>query len=104
MGRGYKEAERRRKRGQGYYNYRPVSRSGNPLSLMLLRINRKRAAANDGYPFSGYPFSASGLRKSYGNRMVVEDINIEVNQGEVVGLLGANGAVFNVFLYDSRAG
>ena len=36
--------------------------------------------------------SASGLRKSYGNRMVVEDINIEVNQGEVVGLLGANGA------------
>lgn len=32
------------------------------------------------------------LKKSYGNELVVNDINISVNKGEVFGLLGANGA------------
>lgn len=36
--------------------------------------------------------SATGLRKSYGGRMVVQDVSISVNSGEVVGLLGPNGA------------
>ena len=35
---------------------------------------------------------ASGLRKSYGSRLVVEDVSLEVQSGEVVGLLGPNGA------------
>jgi lipopolysaccharide export system ATP-binding protein len=36
--------------------------------------------------------SATGLRKSYGGRMVVQDVSLSVNSGEVVGLLGPNGA------------
>jgi lipopolysaccharide export system ATP-binding protein len=36
--------------------------------------------------------SAVHLRKSYGRRTVVDDVSLMVEQGEVVGLLGANGA------------
>jgi lipopolysaccharide export system ATP-binding protein len=36
--------------------------------------------------------SASGLRKSYKDRLVVSDVDIEVRQREIVGLLGPNGA------------
>jgi lipopolysaccharide export system ATP-binding protein len=35
---------------------------------------------------------ATGLRKSYGARMVVKDVHLAVGAGEVVGLLGPNGA------------
>jgi len=35
---------------------------------------------------------ASGLRKSFGSRMVVKDVHLAVSAGEVVGLLGPNGA------------
>ena len=33
-----------------------------------------------------------GLTKSYGGRKAIEDLNFEVNEGEVVGFLGPNGA------------
>lgn len=33
-----------------------------------------------------------GLTKAYGKRVVVNDVTIEVNSGEIVGLLGKNGA------------
>ncbi len=36
--------------------------------------------------------SALHLRKTYGRRRVVDDVSLFVEQGEVVGLLGANGA------------
>ena len=36
--------------------------------------------------------TATGLRKSYGGRMVVQDVSLSVKSGEVVGLLGPNGA------------
>ncbi len=36
--------------------------------------------------------SAQHLQKTYGRRRVVDDVSLYVNQGEVVGLLGANGA------------
>ena len=36
--------------------------------------------------------SASNLQKSYSRRRVVDDVSLSVVQGEVVGLLGANGA------------
>lgn len=35
---------------------------------------------------------ASNLQKTYGRRRVVDDVSLYVEQGEVVGLLGANGA------------
>jgi lipopolysaccharide export system ATP-binding protein len=36
--------------------------------------------------------SAEHLQKTYGRRRVVDDVSLSVNEGEVVGLLGANGA------------
>ena len=33
-----------------------------------------------------------GLYKQYGKRMVVRDVDLDVNKGEIVGLLGPNGA------------
>jgi lipopolysaccharide export system ATP-binding protein len=36
--------------------------------------------------------TASHLQKTYGKRRVVDDVSLYVEQGEVVGLLGANGA------------
>tara|TARA_B100001250_G_C19731254_1_gene758611 strand:+ start:181 stop:921 length:741 start_codon:yes stop_codon:yes gene_type:complete len=36
--------------------------------------------------------SAKGLYKQYGRRMVVNDVDVNVNRGEIVGLLGPNGA------------
>ena len=36
--------------------------------------------------------SAHHLQKTYGRRRVVDDVSLHVEQGEVVGLLGANGA------------
>ena len=41
---------------------------------------------------TGSRLQASGLRKSYGKRLVVKDVSLEVRSGEVVGLLGPNGA------------
>jgi lipopolysaccharide export system ATP-binding protein len=35
---------------------------------------------------------AESLTKSYGKRVVVQQVNIEIEQGEIVGLLGPNGA------------
>ncbi len=35
---------------------------------------------------------ATGLKKSYGTRVVVKDVHLAVRAGEVVGLLGPNGA------------
>ncbi|MCF6157397.1 MAG: LPS export ABC transporter ATP-binding protein [wastewater metagenome] len=35
---------------------------------------------------------AEGLTKSYGKRIVVNQISFEINDGEIVGLLGQNGA------------
>jgi lipopolysaccharide export system ATP-binding protein len=44
-------------------------------------------------PFpSGEALAASNLQKTYARRRVVDDVSLHVEQGEVVGLLGANGA------------
>jgi lipopolysaccharide export system ATP-binding protein len=39
-----------------------------------------------------HSLEASGLRKSYNGKPVVNDISLEIRSGEVVGLLGPNGA------------
>jgi lipopolysaccharide export system ATP-binding protein len=51
--------------------------------------SRPRASGNAP---SGTALAASHLQKTYGKRRVVDDVTLHVEQGEVVGLLGANGA------------
>ncbi|MBV9959490.1 MAG: ATP-binding cassette domain-containing protein, partial [Acidobacteria bacterium] len=41
---------------------------------------------------SAKALAAFHLQKTYGRRRVVDDVSLHVEQGEVVGLLGANGA------------
>ena len=57
---------------------------------------RRERSAVEKRPAEGAPsqtaLAASGLFKSYGKRRVVNDVSLYVEQGEVVGLLGANGA------------
>ena len=62
-------------------------RSTNPFSRNTSAAGTRRAA--EGTPGS---LRATGLRKTYGKRTVVEDVTLSVDSGEVVGLLGPNGA------------
>jgi branched-chain amino acid transport system ATP-binding protein len=39
-----------------------------------------------------------GLRKAYGNRVVVDGLDLDVPTGEIVGLIGANGAGKTTFI------
>jgi len=47
-------------------------------------------SVSDGQP--GSRLEARSLQKSYGSRTVVKDVSLAVQKGEVVGLLGPNGA------------
>ena len=51
-----------------------------------------KSADNASDRSAGSGLVASHLQKTYGRRCVVDDVSISVNEGEVVGLLGANGA------------
>lgn len=50
-----------------------------------------RPISSDKAP-SATALAASSLQKTYSRRRVVDDVSLHVEQGEVVGLLGANGA------------
>ena len=41
---------------------------------------------------SGAVIQVSGMRKTYGRTVAVEDVSFEVNNGEIFGLIGPNGA------------
>ena len=52
-----------------------------------------KTASNGTRPeHSNDSLAAHNVQKTYGGRRVVDDVSVAVNQGEVVGLLGANGA------------
>jgi lipopolysaccharide export system ATP-binding protein len=57
-------------------------------------FNRKNKTSSNGDKTEAPADSlyAHNLQKTYGRRRVVDDVSLFVNQGEVVGLLGANGA------------
>lgn len=50
------------------------------------------SANGDQHVGSGRMLSARNIQKTYAGRRVVDEVNFDVGQGEVVGLLGANGA------------
>ena len=48
---------------------------------------------NEPLPMSNPPvIQVSGIRKTYGSTVAVDDVSFEVNQGEIFGLIGPNGA------------
>lgn len=55
-------------------------------------FSENESEANGSKSVSTNSLSAYNLQKTYGRRTVVNDVSLTVNQGEVVGLLGANGA------------
>ena len=61
---------------------------------MLNFFNRKEQTSSNGSSNNAPADSlaAQNLQKTYGRRRVVDDVSLFVEQGEVVGLLGANGA------------
>ena len=46
----------------------------------------------DAPPGAAIPIAATGLRKAYGDRTVLDGVDLRVGPGQVVGLLGPNGA------------
>lgn len=86
----------------------PTKRSPGVLSrLRGLFGERARGEAGEARPDAavaaaiGGPgvLAVSGLRKSYGGRMVVTDASLSLRQGEAVGLLGPNGAGKTTIFY-----
>ncbi|HEV2553578.1 MAG TPA: LPS export ABC transporter ATP-binding protein [Bosea sp. (in: a-proteobacteria)] len=81
----------------------PIHRRGSGLMSRL--FGRSAAAespspATDAVAIGGQGILAvSGLRKSYGGRMVVSDASLYLRQGEAVGLLGPNGAGKTTIFY-----
>lgn len=56
------------------------------------QVTADHNSSTNGHGVSADSLSASHLQKTYGRRRVVDDVSLFVEQGEVVGLLGANGA------------
>ncbi len=68
-----------------------IVESGEEAPAASRREVETRSAASRKIP-SATALTASSLQKTYGKRRVVDDVTLHVEQGEVVGLLGANGA------------
>lgn len=54
--------------------------------------NKSQSTNGNHENFPADSLAAYNLQKTYGRRRVVDDVSLFVEQGEVVGLLGANGA------------
>lgn len=68
-----------------------VERSDEESSAMSRQATQAQPHPIEKSP-SATALVASHLQKTYGKRRVVDDVSLYVEQGEVVGLLGANGA------------
>jgi ribose/xylose/arabinose/galactoside ABC-type transport system permease subunit/ABC-type multidrug transport system ATPase subunit len=82
---------RRRLRTRAVAGELPPDSAG--LALISVAAARQGQDAQGGDPAAGHPtFACRGLTKSYGALMAVQDLTFEVRSGEVVGLVGDNGA------------
>jgi lipopolysaccharide export system ATP-binding protein len=57
-----------------------------------LEIVNDSQSSGNGFKSTENSLAASGVRKTYSGRRVVDDVSVSVSHGEIVGLLGANGA------------
>ena len=62
------------------------------VSKALSAMAAERAATADARDFEGPDLQATGLEKIYGDRRVVNGMDVSCRCGEIVGLLGPNGA------------
>jgi ATP-binding cassette subfamily F protein 3 len=67
-------------------------------------LERRRMGLElNGWRGSNKVLELSGVKKSYGDQVVVAGIDLLVRHGERVGLIGPNGAGKSVLLHDSRS-
>lgn len=62
------------------------------MSLVATKTTSSTSAPDTASQVAKAKLDATGLKKTYGARTVVQDVSIAVESGEVVGLLGPNGA------------
>lgn len=62
------------------------------VSKAMLAMAAEKVASAPAHDFSGADLQATGLVKVYGDRTVVNGMDVACSCGEVVGLLGPNGA------------
>ena len=62
------------------------------VSKAMSAMAAERAATADARDFEGPDLQATGLEKIYGDRRVVNGMDVSCRCGEIVGLLGPNGA------------
>jgi lipopolysaccharide export system ATP-binding protein len=66
---------------------------------ITLTDHRTRAVRSDGIATTTQRLEAQGLRRRFGDRWVVDGVDLAVDPGEIVGLLGPNGAGKTVTFY-----
>ncbi|MCC8971708.1 branched-chain amino acid ABC transporter ATP-binding protein/permease [Bradyrhizobium brasilense] len=59
-----------------------------PAPVAPLILSNRRAKPDHGLPV----LSATGLRRTFGGLMAVDDVSFDVRSGEILGVLGPNGA------------
>ncbi len=69
----------------------PVRRGG-PSPIRGSLVGMTETAPSEADPARDTVVSVRGLSKSYGGRLVLDGFDLDVRAGEVVGLIGANGA------------
>jgi ABC-2 type transport system ATP-binding protein len=60
--------------------------------MMTKAIRRSRGVPSSDTPVAAPVIIVSGLRKAYGSTVAVDDVSLDVREGEIFGLIGPNGA------------
>jgi lipopolysaccharide export system ATP-binding protein len=79
--------------------HNPPAQSARPAAAPVRRLHPDQAQRRRPAPGLGGELSASGLVKSFGQRMVVRGASVNLRKGEAVGLLGPNGAGKTTIFY-----
>lgn len=79
--------------------HNPPAQSAGSAAAPVRRLHPDQAPRRRPTPALGGELSASGLVKSFGQRMVVRGASVNLRKGEAVGLLGPNGAGKTTIFY-----
>jgi lipopolysaccharide export system ATP-binding protein len=79
--------------------HNPPAQPARPAAAPVRRLHPDQAPRRKAGPELAGELSASGLVKSFGQRMVVRGAGVNLRKGEAVGLLGPNGAGKTTIFY-----